>query len=244
MKLNSILTPPTLTVSLVHGDREFAQKAMDTTEAILSGEKISKNESIISVSIENQLERMVSNCACKVWVPSSIPPAWGTPNSLRSNLPPSYHNILGFADRSDSLWITIENYLRPVFSEIPQDKDNRFLQHLLLEIFWAMYLLTISARQHSEVFINPEKIISIIDKLNSGLEMSSESRARIMRIRGIFSLYTLKADVQGFHCITTSGATFRERLDEILEDAYLLEASNLRVFFGYKSNLASLWNLD
>jgi hypothetical protein len=47
-------------------------------------------------------------------------------------------------------------------------------------------------------------------------------------------------EIPGFTCRDGVNVVFTERISEILEDAYLIEASRLRLFFGIQPNIASL----
>ena len=118
--------------------------------------------------------------------------------------------------------------------------DRLNLELSVERVAWDLYLLSLATRYHCEVPILPDKTLKSIDHIAASDVVSSESQSRISVMRGLFGLFTEVTDVPRLQCFARAKQSFKERIDEILEDAYLLEASHLRRFFGFGANLASI----
>jgi hypothetical protein len=137
------------------------------------------------------------------------------------------------------VWTAIERYLHSAYQEIAESPSSSNASQLLAEITWGLYILALATRDHCEVPLDPKRVISAIDGIAGG-KLSRESKARLSTVRGIFTLFSDVSDIPGFRCIAQPSVTLRNRIDEIMEDAYLLEASQLRRFFGVGANVAAI----
>jgi len=203
--------------------------------------------SFISNCLEEYLRRMIGACACSVSIPAPNPKMWTTPRHLKSLLVPTLRKRMRFVDRRHTIWADLQAYLLPVFEDLPADDAKRKLpapvgpRRSLHEVIWALYMITLASQHHCEVVLSPNEVIAIIDQLIKSKHLSTESKSRLSVVRGIFALYSHSLKVPGFSFITKAPRiSLRERLDEILADAYLLEASHLRRFLGLNANAKAI----
>lgn len=195
----------------------------------------------VATALELYIRRMLEACAHTVRIPAYGGPMWASPQRLQSLLSASSKKRLKIVDRRHSIWTAIHHYLHPVSQEItsaPSQKEPPDISRIE-EVAWGLYMLALATRDHCDVPLHPKAVISAIDSIADG-RLSSESKTRLSLIRGIFGLFNHVSDVPGFRCIALPGVTLRDRIDEIMEDAYLLEASQLRRFFGVRANIASV----
>ena len=223
--------------------------AWDTVgvEDLLSGRK---DLSVIAACLEEYVRRMIGVCACRVAIPFPLsffyPSMRLNPKRFKSLLTPSCKNRIQFVDRRKTIWTDLQTYLHPVSDDISSEDSESVvplnpLRILLNELAWDLYLLILASRHHCEVALSPTKTITGIDTLARSPLLSRESQSRLSVIRGIFALYSDSQGVPGLRCIAKAPQTsLRERLDEILEDAYLLEASHLRRFLCLKANIKAI----
>ncbi len=131
----------------------------------------------------------------------------------------------------------VEHYLRPVANDVASTGSS----HLLDETAWDLYLLVLATRYSCEAPLSPTDTIVRLDSLIDAYVLSPESKSRLSIIRGLFGLFTDRTDIPGFRYIATKQyPSLRDRIDEIVEDAYLLEASQLRRFLSLKANVVSI----
>jgi len=207
------------------------------------------NLQFVTDSLEHYIRRMIGACACRVCIPAHSRSMWAAPQRLKSLLSPSNRKRIKFVDRRYALWADIQEYFRPVVSDAPRQKIIRdepkhgklALGSLLEELVWDLYLLALATRNQCEVPLSPTRAIQTIDTLISSDLFSPESRSRLAIVRGLFSLFCDGQEVPCFRYIATEPhQSVIERLDEILDDAYLLEASCLRRFLGLKANVKAI----
>lgn len=198
----------------------------------------------IADSLEMYLRKMISTCALRIRIPAHGRSMWASSKRIKSLLSPSAKKRLIFVDHKQSIWACIENYFRCVYEELPtQDSSNsaKTLPGYLASIAWDLYLLALAAKFRSEAPLNPQQTMDSLDSLLNCESLSRESKVRLSVARGIFAAYSKIIDIPAFSILATATqVAVRERLSEILEDAYLLEASYLKRFISIKSNVASI----
>lgn len=212
---------------------------------------------VVADSLETYFRKMISSCALQVLIPAYDHSLWGSSKRIKSVLSPSVKKRLSFVDYRQSIWACIEDYLRCVHEELPiSDSSNtkdalqnafafsngkQTLQEELFRLAWDLYMLILAAKYQCEVPLDPEETRSCIVTLLKCESLSRESKARLSLVGGIFAAYSRKTDIPAFHVLpTATQRALRERLDELLEDAYLLEASSLKRFLSLKSNVTSI----
>jgi len=120
-------------------------------------------------------------------------------------------------------------------------REAHHLDYCLGSIAWALYLLALGARYQSEVVLSPANILQSIRHLRQHATLDNESATRLSIIEGIFQLYSVEEEVQGFSILPmASKYSVLERIDEIIEDAWLLDASRLRRLFSVTANRVAL----
>ena len=248
-KYHTILVEPTLIFD------EFPEREFEKYwTSILLGLGVPQNhpeiskfsfETVVS-GLELHVQRMIAACACKVYMPAQSSSMWTSPARVKSLLSPSINKRLQYLDKRHSLWTDIEHYFLPISKDInksshPDPNKKHFMTHCLDKIVWNFYLLTLATKQECEAPISPTVILNYIDQLLSTKIMSQESKLRLSVIRGIFGLFTSVDAIPGFKFISIKPfPSLLERIDEVLEDAYLLEASTLRKFLSLKTNIKSI----
>lgn len=202
------------------------------------------NKEDVGNPLEFYVRSMLCACASTISIPAYGKSMWASPNQIKSGLSDSARKRLKFIDRSHTVWAAVENYLKPIYDDIRKSLTKEALERggstQLDKVAWDLYLLLLAVRGHSEVPITPSRTLSCIDGLNKSFVLRAENRTRLAIVRGVFALYNKASDIPGFRCISNRGQSLRERLDEILDDAYLLDASKLRRFFGLQSNARAI----
>ena len=197
-------------------------------------------------ALELYLRNMIEACAYRVCIPAYGGSMWASPDRLKRLLSPSGKARLQFVDRRHSTWAAIEQYLLPAWQDLAEvrrletEQDRQYTAHRLQRVAWNLYLLALATQRHCEVPLSVTETLRDIDHLGAIPALSSESRNRLSAVRGLFALFTELTDIPGFQCVADPEHSLRERIEDILEDAYLLEASHLRRFFGLKANIASV----
>lgn len=207
---------------------------LDTTLA-LAGSHHSDNAPIwLGDSLELAVHRMIAHCAINIHVPYIANYGWLRHHKIKSFLSSSAKKHILFIDQRHKLWDSIVAYLKPLTSALGENNE-------LNRLAWAIYLIALSSKYKAEVVLNPKKTLSIIRKLNNFPELNAECHARLATLVGI--LNSFKEHTEGAYLRflpNTSEIPLSERLKEIMEDAYLLEASRLRRFLGVKQNIVSI----
>lgn len=205
----------------------------DTPESLALRHGNDKRQAL-ALSIESYLRRMIARCALRINIPYSPDQEWIRPRMLKSLLSPTTKKSIRFVDRQEQYWRTVLAYLKPISNKIgPNPK--------LSQLAWNLYLLILSAKYKSEVVLPPGKTLSLLSELEKDAHFDTEGLARLSVLAGLFNCFEP----------TTEGPTLRflpnshkfavsERIEEILEDAYLLEASQLRRFLGIKQNITAI----
>jgi hypothetical protein len=201
--------------------------------------------SVVAESLEEYVRRMIGSCAFRVSIPALDNKMWAAPNMLKSQLSPTNRKRIQFVDRGQAIWNDLQAYLHPIFDDLlilePMTSKEQSLKILLYNLMWDIYILALASRHHCEAVLSPAEVLIKIDTLIRNNQLSSESLSRLSVLRGLFALYSNSQDIPGFCYIGHSAqAPLSERLDEIFEDAYLLEASHLRRFLGFKANTKAI----
>jgi len=189
---------------------------------------------VLGASIEAYLRRLLTHCAFRIHIPAFAHPAWHPPSLVKSLLAPSTRKHVVFVDRRGVLWDAICEFLLPVWQAAD---DHRCVSN----VAWDLYMLVLATRHKGEVVVSPERFIANVAKLDRSSSMSAEARARLARLAGLFQLFDAERFGPSLRLRAGVGArTVSWRIAEILEDGYLLEASQLRRMFGVKQNVASI----
>ena len=186
---------------------------------------------------------MLAACAGTISIPAHGDSMWASPGQLKSLLSDSGAKRLRFVDRTQTTWAAIESYLRPVHNDITKASGGgatRDHSSPLHQIAWDVYLLCLAVSGHSEAPVLPSRTIGALRALGTEFPLGVESRARLATVEGTFALFNKAADIPGFKCIPGRARSLAERLDEILDDAYLLDASRLRRFLAVQSNTRAI----
>jgi len=203
------------------------------------------NLSFVADCLEEYVRRMIGACAYRVSIPAHGTKMWAAPNRLKSLLTPTNRKRIQFVDRKQSIWGDLQAYLHPVFKDLPSEKPKKGgpqpLRDVLGNLAWNLYIITLASRYHCETVLCPTEAVAGVDTLIRSDLLSPESKSRLSVVRGLFALYSDTFNVPGFRYIgEATQISLQERLDEILEDAYLLEASHLRKFLSLKANTKAI----
>lgn len=252
MTYHSLLSEPLLVYdkpeALFEADSEGIKKKLISLFGIIlpKGHPDTAEMSIefIADSLEMYLRKMISTCALRIRIPAHGRDMWASSKRVKSLLSPSAKKRLIFVDHKQSIWACIENYFKCVYEELPTpdfSNSDKTLQDYLASIVWDMYLLILAAKFRSEAPLNPQQTMTNLNSLLNYESLSRESKVRLSVARGVFAAYSKIIDIPAFSILATATqVAVRERLNEILEDSYLLEASYLKRFISIKSNIASI----
>ncbi len=200
-----------------------------------------KSSLLVVNAIERFAREMISQCALQMNIPVVKGSPLPTPSEAKRRLPSSIRKRIRFPDRRGSCWRAICEYLEPIAESVPRrtaDQDSRVSNDDLIDLGWGIYLLVLAARSGSDVMAAPKALLMNISRMSSIAQLSAEARARLAVLEGLLRVYEHPTEIPGF--AVTSNCSVVERLEEIVEDAYMLEASLLRRFFCMGANLASI----
>lgn len=197
-------------------------------------------------SIEAFARHMVASCATKVHMPTLSGHDVPSIVKLKMAVTESLRKRISFTDRTNAIWAAILKYLDPIIRSIgPREYRigpcGNDVWDMLDRIAWNLYLLALASRRRTEVVVNLSDQTKAIYELLRKKSMGPEAQARLSNVEGLFRVYDRQYEVPGFRIMASNqGAAVSDRIEEILEDAYLLEASRLRRFLGLKANIASI----
>lgn len=163
-----------------------------------------------------------------------------SPRVLRPLLSESSRKRLKSVDRSNAIWRAVDYYLKPLAKEVPYGEELETPWWQLETTAWDLYMLILAARNQAEAPIDIPQVLWRLNALSDCDGLSSESKARLATIKGLFAAFDQLAKIPAFRCRAGLELALIERLDEILNDAYLLDASRLRRFFGVGANIRSI----
>ena len=212
----------------------FTESMIRTSLELVGNSKGETGRTRLADSIEIYIRRMVSHCAVGVHIPYTASEQWLRPRTVKSLLTPSSRKRIQFVDQRHSLWDAVVAYLRPLSEALGA---NNALEHLA----WDLYVITLATRYRTEVALSPERTLLLISQLDKLSELDAECRMRLATIAGILNCFEPNTDGPFLRFLPrATEVLISERLEEIMEDAYFLEASRLRRFLGVKQNVASI----
>ena len=196
-------------------------------------------DQIIARAVEAYVRLLVAHCAVTVRLPDHrsflLPPA----GDIKRALPPSLKKRVRFVDRRRHIWNAITKYFAPVAEFL--DEKNAYLRSEIDQVKWDVCLLAVASRTRSQVISSPHEALRILRELQTVKALSSEAKARIATLVGMFQSYDTPTEVPGFRVLPLRGSvSLADRVEDILDDAYLLEASHLRRLLGLRANVASI----
>lgn len=201
-------------------------------------------------AVERLVRSAVENCATNVLL-TRLPPIMAA-NFEASLLSPSLRKRLKVVDQRDALWKPIQAYFEPMsldmarmqaFMDLNVHGSVSLVTSELECLARNFHLLLIAARENAQVEINIIERCEILKALIAQHQekFRPESRARLSILLGVLNgLGTETATVDALHVRAKAIDWLPQRLDEILDDAYLAEASSLKRFISYESNKASV----
>jgi len=236
--LNNVISPLTMVVK-VPGYSNRPGFTVSNLETALELAGLCKNHTgntrtWLTDSLELYIRRMISHCAVRVYIPYTAPGHWLRPRKIKSLLSPSSKKHIQFVDQRHIFWNSVVAYLKPIYDVLGD--NNAFFC-----LSWNLYIITLASRYRTEVVLSPKRTLSLVSQLDKVSELDAECHARLATIAGILNCFEENTDGPYLRFLPHStGVTISERLEEIMEDAHLLEASRLRRFLGVKQNVASI----
>jgi len=190
-----------------------------------AGEKLS------IYSIEINLRQMISNCAHRIFTPV----IYKKYIQLKNLMPPSIRKKIIFIDKRDTIWHAVIKYLQPIYECLPTDSSNAdFLS-------WYLYCLILATKKGAELPFNSEHFEDVTYCIREQNNLSREANARLCNIEGVFKMFSISDSISSFKILPRIDRfSISERIEEIISDAYLLEASYLRRFLSISSNKAAI----
>lgn len=237
LMLNNVLSP--LTVVLKSPDLSnfsgFTESHLRTALGLAGEEESAGNtHARLTDSLELYVRRMVSHCAVRIHIPYTPSERWLRPRKIKSLLSQSSAKYIHFVDQRRRIWNAVLAFLKPL-SNVVGDNDT------LSRLAWNLYLVTLASQYKAEVVLSPKRTLSWIGQLDQLSELDAECHARLAILAGMINCFEEQADGPCLRFLpNATRVPISERLEEILEDAYLLEASRLRRLLGVKQNVASI----
>ena len=185
---------------------------------------------------EVMVRAALENCASRLIVPS-LPRAFRGAFKFKL-LSPTSRAHLSIVDRRDTVWHAVRSYLLPINEEL-RVASGRWIDE---EIGDDLYHLALATRLRAQVHIDLEFFESLVSSLlhTGGLLPRSEAAARLSLIRGSIAHFRRHESLPGLEILGGADVAFRDRMEDILSDAYLRDASRMRRFLSYESNKASV----
>lgn len=188
-------------------------------------------------SMEAYFRYMLANSASKIYIASGS--LAKRPRSLVSLFSPTIRKKIIFADPKDQVWNSVTHYLEPVINDVKQNISDQG-EYSMNELINDLYFLALAHKCRAETFVNPTLAVRHAERLVESVALGPEALARVAVITGIFQLYACPLDVAILKIAPEANAfSVSERIEEIMEDAYLLEASYLRRMIGLEENVAA-----
>lgn len=241
--LNNVLSPLTMVINVpkvpMYSHRPGFTESNLRTALELAGvceNHTGDTRALLTDSLELYVRRMISHCAVHVYIPYTATGRWMRPRKIKSLLSPSSRKRIQFVDQRRRIWNSVLAYLKPLVDVVGVG-DNDTLPRLA----WNLYLITIASRYRAEVVLSPKRTLSLVSQLDELSELDAECHARLATIAGMIKCFEENADGPYLRFLpNATGVPISERLEEIMEDAYLLEASRLRRLLGVKQNVVSI----
>ena len=185
---------------------------------------------------EALIRSAIAGCSPQLLVPSLPLSAVRLGAEMKpSKLPPSLRRRIKILDRSDRIWKAIQTYFGPIAKATTQEK-----QIDISGLAWDLYLLVLATRASAQVHLDIEEDLKTVQALSRDPGITGEAAARIALLEGALRFFVPVEEMPGL-CVQAGGEiAFRDRIEEVLEDAYLSEASSMRRFLSFESNLASV----
>ncbi|HDH13023.1 MAG TPA: hypothetical protein ENG83_12635 [Nitrospirae bacterium] len=233
----NLITPPTFVI-------EGTPDSPDSIEAIkvLTGDSEASDE-LITKSLELYIRQMLSSNTLSLSIPSTYLPKTLGKEKFKKVLAKSLFKRIKFIDNKHSTWDAIKKYHNPIIEDIKDIKQNnpneRTPKSLVDELIAHVYSISLSIKRKSPAIIPPDSMEELIERLNA-YSLGSESKARLTVLNGISNCFEKKEDIPVLVCRPNLAIPLADRIDEIMEDAYLLEVSKLRTFLSLESNWVSI----
>jgi hypothetical protein len=171
-------------------------------------------------------------------------PAALSADRIKRLLPPTAAARIHLIDKGGRRWDAVKQYIKPVAVDVMRDggpppPPTRTPESLCRELAAHAYSISLSLAQGSAAIVPPVPMLDLINELEP-LAADPEAKARLAMIRGVATNFAHREDMPALVCLPHATEKLSDRIDEILEDAYLLEASKLRTFFAPGANWAAL----
>ena len=233
----SLVAPPSFVIS----GRDPSDEAVEAIKLLTGGSDAA--DLLVQNSINLYVRQMLSTSALGLEIPVPLLPGALSPKRIKNLLPPSAAKKIKFVDRTCSKWCAIQRYLDPVLEDVkgasrPSDRE-RTPTSIAQELMSHVYSITLSVSRKAPAIIPPVPMVELVGRLEE-ISLSSESRARLAVLKGVAACFERKPEIPALVCQPYLAGIISERMEEILEDAYLLEASRLRTFFSPGANWAAL----
>jgi len=191
-----------------------------------------------TASLEALVRSAIATCSPRLIVPCLPAGMRRLGATLRpSALSASAQKRLTVVDRRDRIWEAVKAYFVPITEGL-----NRAGQSPPIFLAWDTYMLMLATRWDAQVYMNLGHLrAEILSASHHASFMSDEALARLAVLRGAFNGLHTHVAMPALRVLAGSGASFRERIDDILDDAYLLEASFLRRTLSVAANRAAIY---
>ncbi len=238
--LNSVVMPLTVDLGPATGEPKDARSALDAATAVVGPEPPrSEVTELARAGLDAALRAVISHCAPRINI--APPTRWLGAKAFRQGLPPSLRSRVNVLDTRGTTWQNLHAYVSPIAHDLGAGDRAADAGSRLDHIGWSVYKLALAARAGSETLIPVQAVLKDLEALDKPKNFTRESRARVACLLGLFRQYSTEVTVPALRVIPGVRAeAIRERVDEIMEDAYLMETSFLRRTFSLNSNVASV----
>lgn len=222
--------------------RSCLDQMISSAHALFGSKGDKEHELLLTEFMEPALREIVSKAAVQIKI-LHCPRNLIDVKRLHRLLTPSLRRVTGIADASGRIWNSITTYLRPVYIAAKMKSPNigNIDRGDVSLLAWHVYQVLLAARLKGEASLSPNNALTNIRLIQRSFTLSSEAKARLAVISGIFSTFEKHSDVPSIRFLpSVGGQVLVDRLEDILNDPLLIEASQLRRFWALKSNVASV----
>ncbi len=190
----------------------------------------------LTATAEALIRSAVANCSPELLIPRL--PSFATKLGAEihfSHLPPSLRQRVTVLDARDRIWRAVRSYFEPVMAKATPE-----IPPMIASLACDLHLLILATRTSAQIHLDLNDGLEILHLLGNDPNITGEAAARVAILEGAFRFLEPLERVPGLTVSAGNETAFRDRIEEILEDAYLAEASSMRQFLCFDSNAASV----
>jgi len=246
MPISTIVAPVSFLVDAPSGAEKILTSLNTLDTFCKTLRSLQQQKLVFGATVEAYLRRMVGQCALSVKL-THVRPLFRSSQDLRALFSPSIRKRVSLVDRRKTTWDAVRSYIHPISHDLSDASKNihknKHQKDQIDLLAWHLYLLCLAAKHAGEVPLAAAQALDNARRIDAECSphLSAESQARLGVITGVIEGLSQPVEAPSLRLRPNIAANaVRERIEEILEDSYLLEASRLRRFLGLRQNIAAV----